>query len=93
MACLPNPAWCEVYGFKMGIKEGWAGRKDGLFAGKCTGKLDPKEGLHPGKCKNPRKRRMLEFMMLILNPEKPKRITLTVANTLFGALSGFRSVN
>ena len=32
-------------------------------------------------------------MMPILNPEKPKRVTLTVANTLFGALSGVRPVD
>ena len=88
----PN-SWCEVYGFKMGIKEGWVGWKDGLFAGKFTEEVDPKEGLHPGKCKNPRERRMLEFMMPILNSEKPKRITLTVTNTLFGALSGVQPVN
>ena len=37
--------------------------------------------------------RMLEFMMPILNPEKPKRITLTMANTLFGALSEVRPIN
>ena len=80
--------WCEVYGFKTGIEEGWVGRKDGLFTGKFTGEVDPKEGLHPGKCRNPRERRMLEFMLPILNPEKPKWLTLTVANTLFGALSG-----
>ena len=36
---------------------------------------------------------MLEFIMPILNPEKPKRITLTMANTMFGALSGVRPVN
>ena len=36
---------------------------------------------------------MLEFMMPILNPKKPKRITLTMANTLFDALSGVRPVN
>ena len=36
---------------------------------------------------------MLEFMMPILNPEKPKRITFTMANTMFGALSGVRPVN
>ena len=36
---------------------------------------------------------MLEFMLPILNPEKPKRLTLTVANTMFGALSGVRPVN
>ena len=44
-------------------------------------------------CRNPRERRMLEFIMPVLNPEKPKRITLTMANTLFGALSGVRPVN
>ena len=32
-------------------------------------------------------------MMPILNPEKPKRVTLMVANTLFEALSGVRPVN
>ena len=32
-------------------------------------------------------------MMPILNPEKPKWVTLAVANTLFGALSGVRPVN
>ena len=31
--------------------------------------------------------------MPILNPEKPKRISLTMANTLFGAMSGSRPVN
>ena len=36
---------------------------------------------------------MLEFIMPILNPEKPKRITLTMANTMFGALTGVRPVN
>ena len=85
--------WCEVYGFKGDIEERWAGRKDGLFAGKFNGEVDPKEGLHPGKCRNPRERRMLEFMLPILNPENPKRLTLIVANTLFGALSGVRPVN
>ena len=36
---------------------------------------------------------MLEFLLLILNPDKPKRISLTMANTLFGAMSWVRSVN
>ena len=85
--------WCEVYGFRADIEEGWAGREDGLFAGKITGEVDPKEGLHPGRCRNPRERRMLAFMLPILNPEKPKRLTLTMANTLFGALSRVRPVN
>jgi hypothetical protein len=85
--------WARVYGFQRGRGEGWAGRKDGLFAGKFKGDADPKEGLHPTNCQNPREKRMLEFLMPILNPEKPKRISLTMANTLFGALSGVRPVN
>ena len=63
--------WAKVYGFERGVKEGWAVRKDGLFAGKFEGEVDPKEGLHPVNCRSPRERRMLEFMMPILNPENP----------------------
>jgi hypothetical protein len=29
--------WARVYGFQRGVGEGWAGRKDGLFAGKFRG--------------------------------------------------------
>ena len=85
--------WVRVYGFQRGVGEGWAGRKYGLFAEKFRGDVDPKEGLYPSNCRNPRERRMLEFLMPILNPEKPKRISLTVANTLSGAMSGVRPVN
>jgi hypothetical protein len=85
--------WARVYGFQIGVGEGWAGRKDGLFVGKFRGEVDPQEGLHPSNYRNARERRMLEFFMPILNPEKPKRISLTMANTLFGAMSGVRPVN
>ena len=81
-------------GFREGVEKlGWASRKDGLFAEKFKGDADPKEGLHPSNCRNHRERMVLEFLMPILNPEKPKRITLNMANTLFGAMSGVRSVN
>ena len=64
-----------------------------MFAGKFKGEVDPKEGLHPANCRNPRERRVLGFLMPILNPEKPKRITLTMANTMFGAMSEVRPMN
>ena len=48
---------------------------------------------HPGNCKSKRERRVLEFLLPILNPDKPKRISLTMANTLFGAMSGSMPVN
>ena len=66
--------WCEVYEFKGGIKEGWAKRKDGLFAGKFTGEVDPKEGLHPGKCRNPREKQMLRIYVAHLEPEKAQTV-------------------
>ena len=88
----PN-TWARVYGFQRGLEEGWAGPKDGLFNKKFKGEVDHKECLHPANCLNPREWIMLEFIMRILNPDKPKRITLTMANTLFGALSGVQPVN
>ena len=88
----PN-TWARVYGFQRAVGAGLAGRKDGLFAGKFRGDVDPKEGLHPSNYRNPRERRVLEFLMPIFYREKPKRISLTMANTMFGALSGVRPVN
>ena len=85
--------WNRIYGFPRGILEGWVGRRDGLFAGKFRGDADPKEGFHPENCRNRRERRVLEFILPILNPDKPKRISLTMANTLFGAMSDIRLVD
>jgi hypothetical protein len=85
--------WNRVYGFPRGISEGWVGRRDGLFAGKFRGDADPKEGFHPANCRSKRDKRVLEFLLPILNPDKPKRISLTMANTLFGAMFGIRPVN
>ena len=36
---------------------------------------------------------MIEFVLPILSPEKPKRLSIMMANTLFGAMSGARPVN
>ena len=85
--------WARVYGFPRGQGEGWAGRQDGLFAGKFRTNPDPKDDFHPKNCRNLRERRVLEFLLPIFNPDKPKRISLTMANTLFGAMSGVRPVN
>ena len=74
-------------------KDGWAGRRNGPFAGKFRGYADPKEGFHPADCRNHRERRELEFLMPILNSDKPKRISLTMANTMFGVMWGVRPVN
>ena len=80
--------WADVYGFAPRNEEGWASRKDTYFAGKFRMEHVPKDGFHPGDCKNPRERRMIDFLLPILYPEKPKRLSITMANTIFGALSG-----
>ena len=70
------------------------GRSPGrIVRRKFRGDADPKEGFHPGNCRNKRERRVLEFLLPILNPDKPKRISLTMVNTLFGATSGSRPIN
>ena len=85
--------WNRVYGFPRGILEGWADRRDRLFTGKFQSDVDPKEGSHPKNYRNKRERRVMEFLLPILNSDKPKRISLTIANNLFGAMSRSRPVN
>ena len=44
-------------------------------------------------CKELRAKRVLEFLVPLLYPEKPTRVTIMVKNTIFGALSGERPVD
>jgi hypothetical protein len=83
----------RVYGFAPRKGEGWTNRKDNFYVGKFRRDHDPKDGFHPGNCRNHRERRVIEFILPILSPEKPKRLSITMANTLFGAMSGVRPVN
>jgi hypothetical protein len=85
--------WAKVYGFAPRKGEGWANRKDSFYMGKFRGDHDPKDGFHPGNCRNLRERRVIEFILPILSPKKPKRLSITMANTLFEAMSGVRPVN
>ena len=55
--------------------------------------MNPKDGYALVDCKEPRARRVLEFLVLLLYPKKPMRVTIMVGNTIFGALSGERPVD
>ena len=46
-----------------------------------------------GDCKDFRAKQVLEFLILILYPEKPTRVTVTVRNTMFEAQMGDRPVD
>ena len=84
--------WRKVYGFGRG-GEGMASRTDRFIDGMFSGQVNPKDSYTVVDCKDPRAKRVLEFLVLLLYPEKPTRVTIMVGNTIFGALSGERPVD
>ena len=77
--------WAKVYYF---LKEGrgYALRIDKFATGKFSTLINPKDGYVVADCEDPRERRVSEFIVPILYPKKPIRITVTLSNTIFGAL-------
>ena len=82
----------EVYGFK---KEGRtvAGRTDRWINGKFRSPINSKDGHAVDDCIDPREHRVLEFVVPLIYPEKPRQVTKVVGNTIFGSLSGQYLVN
>ena len=70
-----------------------AGRTDKLVDGKFCTSINPKDGHAVAECIDAREKRVLEFIVPILYPEKPGRVILTVGNTIFGPLSKIRKVS
>ena len=66
---------------------------DRFINGMFSGRVNPKDGYAMVDCKDPRAKRVLEFLVPLLYPEKPTRVTITVGNTIFGALSEERLVD
>lgn len=55
-------------------------------ADKLKNLANTKEGNAVGDSTNPWDQQILQFLISILYPEKPTRVTMTMANTFFGAL-------
>ena len=71
-----------------------ASRTDRFIDSKFSAWMNPKDARFVvSDCKEARARRVLEFLVPLLYPEKPTRVTITVGNTIFGALSGERPVD
>ena len=84
--------WRKVYGYpKQG--EGMASQTDYFIDSKFSTRINPKDGYAVSECKHVRARQVLEFLIPILCPEKPTWVTITVGNTIFGALSEERPVD
>ena len=84
--------WHKVYGFGRG-GEGMASWMDRFIDGMFSGRVNSKDGYAVVDCKDSRVKRGLEFLVPLLYPEKPTRVTITVGNTIFEALSGKRPVD
>ena len=84
--------WRDVYDFGPG-GSGLANRTDLYIEDKFRNKADPKDGFLVRDCRNPRERKLLELLVPIVHPDKPTWVTRTIGNTIFGALSGERSVD
>ena len=84
--------WRKVYNFERG-GEGMASWTDWFIDGVFAGRVNPKDGYAVADCRDLRVRRVLEFLVPLLYSEKPTRVTITVGNTIFGALSGERPVD
>ena len=79
-------SWVEVYCFQKKGR-GLASRTDKYIDGKFSTLINPKDGHAVADCKDPREKRVLEFVMPILYVEKLGRVTIMVGNTIFSALS------
>ena len=55
--------------------------------------VDPKDGFLVRECRDARERRVLEFLVPIVHPDKATQVTRTLDNTIFGALNGDRPVD
>src|SRR5665811_559327 len=65
-----------------------AGRTETWIEGKFQSPINAKDGHAVEDCIDPREKRVLEFVVPILYPEKPGRVTKEIGNTIFGSLCG-----
>ena len=84
--------WRDTYKFPRG-GSGLSNRMEGYHEGRFMHQVDPKDGYSVGDCQNNRQRRLLEFLVPIVYPDKPTRMTITIGITIFGALDGGREVD
>ena len=70
-----------------------ATRAERCAEGKFANPPHSKDGYPLPECKDPRARWMLEFVVPILYPEKPARVTIIVGNTIFGVYTREREVD
>ena len=84
--------WRDTYNIPRGGSD-LSNRMEGHHEGRFMHQVHPKDGYSVGDCRNDRQRRLLEFLVPIVDSDKPTRVMITIGNTIFGALDGGREVD
>ena len=84
--------WRDTYQFPRG-GSGLSNRMESHHIGRFMHQVDPKDGYSMGNYRNDRQKWLLEFLVPIVHPNKPTRVTITIENTNFIALDGGREVD
>ena len=66
---------------------------EGYTDGRFIHQVDPKAEYLAVDCWNNPQHRLLEFLVPFVHPDRPTRVTITIGNTIFGALNGGREVD
>lgn len=84
--------WAEVYNFPK-KENGSASSTNKYGSGEFSNPVNSKDTFAVSFCVNPKEKRILEFVLPILYPEKPTKVIVTMINTIFGSMSGERPVS
>ena len=84
--------WRDTYQFPRGGSR-LSNSMEGHHEGRFMHQVDPKDGYSMNDCRVDRHQRLLEFLVLIVHPDKSTQVTITIRNTIFGALDGGREVD
>ena len=85
-------AWSKAYSFGTEGK-GLCARNKDFTQGKFHHPVHSKDGYLTEDYKDPRARRVLEFLIPILLPDKGARVTVGVASTILGCFENKRAVD
>ena len=84
--------WRKTYGFSAD-GNGFCARNEDFTQGRFFNPAHSKDGYLVSDCKNLKCRRVLEFLVSILLPDKGARVTIGVANTILACFEGRRFVD
>ena len=73
--------------------DGICSRKEDYTQGKFNSPVHSKDGYLTADCKDPKARRVLEFLVQILLTDKGARVTVEVASTILGCFEGRRAID